>query len=50
MNHGSGVKDRDNKASGIEILMSDPFAKINGLVSDWVWSIEVNLSIHVVYY
>jgi hypothetical protein len=50
MNRGSGVKDRDDKSSGVEILMADAFAKINGLESDWVWSIEVNLSIHVVYY
>ncbi len=29
MKHGSGIKDRDDKSSGIEILMSDAFAKIN---------------------
>jgi hypothetical protein len=29
MKHGSGIKDRDDKSSGIEILMPDAFAKIN---------------------
>jgi hypothetical protein len=32
MKHGSGVKDRDesdDRSSGIEILMTDPFDKIN---------------------
>jgi len=28
MKHGSGMKDRDDRSSGIEILMSDDFAKI----------------------
>ncbi len=27
--HGSGIKDRDDKSSGIEILMAEAFAKIN---------------------
>jgi hypothetical protein len=29
MKHGSGIKDRDDKSSGIEILMAEGFAKIN---------------------
>ncbi len=29
MKHGSGIKDRDDKSRGIEILMVDDFAKIN---------------------
>jgi hypothetical protein len=29
MKHGSGVKDRDDKSSGIEIRMSDALPKIN---------------------
>jgi hypothetical protein len=29
MKDGSGIKDRDDKSSVIEILMSDTFAKIN---------------------
>jgi hypothetical protein len=29
MKHGSGIKDRDDRSSGVEILMTDVFAKIN---------------------
>ena len=29
MKHGSGMKDRDDKSNGIEILMSDAFTQIN---------------------
>ena len=29
MKRGSGIKDRDDRSSGIEILMTDDFAKIN---------------------
>jgi hypothetical protein len=29
MKHGNGIKDRDDKSSGIEILMTETFAKIN---------------------
>ena len=29
MTRGSGIKDRDDKSSGIEILMTEVFAKIN---------------------
>jgi hypothetical protein len=29
MKHGSGIEDRDDKSSGIEILMVDSFDKIN---------------------
>ena len=29
MKRGSGIKDRDNKSSGMEILMAETFAKIN---------------------
>ena len=29
MKHGNGIKDRDDRSSGIEILMTDTFAKIN---------------------
>ena len=29
MKHGSGTKDRDDKSSGIEILMDEAFDKIN---------------------
>ncbi len=29
MKHGNGIKDRDDKSSGIRILMSETFAKIN---------------------
>ena len=29
INDGSGIKDRDDKSSGIEILMFEVFAKIN---------------------
>jgi len=29
MKHGSGIKDRDDISSGIEILMTEDFAKIN---------------------
>jgi hypothetical protein len=29
MKHGNGIKDRDDKSSGIEILMVESFAKIN---------------------
>ena len=28
MKHGSGIKERDDRSSGIEILMVDAFAKI----------------------
>jgi len=28
MKHGSGMKDRDDKSNGIEILMTDAFVKI----------------------
>ncbi len=29
MKRGSGIKDRDDRSSGIEILMTDVFDKIN---------------------
>jgi hypothetical protein len=29
MKHDSGIKDRDDKSNGREILMVDDFAKIN---------------------
>jgi len=29
MKHGRGIKDRDDKSSGIEIRMADDLAKIN---------------------
>jgi hypothetical protein len=29
MKHGSGINDRDDRSRGIEILMTDAFAKIN---------------------
>jgi hypothetical protein len=29
MKHGTGIKVRDDKWNGIEILMTDPFVKIN---------------------
>jgi hypothetical protein len=29
MKHGNGIKDRDDKSNGIEILMNEGFAKIN---------------------
>ncbi len=29
MKHGNGIKGRDDRSRGIEILMSDFFAKIN---------------------
>jgi hypothetical protein len=29
MNHGSGIKDRDDRSNVIEILMTDDFFKIN---------------------
>jgi hypothetical protein len=29
MKHGSGIKDRQDKSIGIEILIVEPFAKIN---------------------
>jgi hypothetical protein len=29
MKSGKGIKDRDDRSRGIEILMSDGFAKIN---------------------
>jgi hypothetical protein len=29
MKHGNGIKDRDDRSNGIEILMADAFAKIN---------------------
>jgi hypothetical protein len=29
MKHGNGIKDRDDKSNGIEILMTEPFSKIN---------------------
>ncbi len=29
MKRGNGIKDRDDKSSGLEILMVDTFAKIN---------------------
>ncbi len=29
MKHGSGIKDRDDKSSGIEIHMTDDLPKIN---------------------
>jgi hypothetical protein len=32
MKHGSGIKDRDDRSSGIEILMTDVFSKINPTV------------------
>ena len=32
MKHGSGIKDRDDKSSGIEILMAEGFAKIRVVV------------------
>jgi hypothetical protein len=29
MKHDNGIKDRDDKSSGIEVLMAEAFAKIN---------------------
>jgi hypothetical protein len=29
MKHGNGIKDRGDKSSGIEILMTEPLVKIN---------------------
>ncbi len=29
MKRGSGIKDRDDKSNGMEILMTEAFAKIN---------------------
>jgi hypothetical protein len=29
MKHGNDIKDRNDKSSGIEILMAETFAKIN---------------------
>jgi hypothetical protein len=29
MKHGNGIKGRDDKSSGIEILLAEAFAKIN---------------------
>ena len=29
MKHGKGIKDLDDKSSGMEILIADAFAKIN---------------------
>ncbi len=29
MKHGKGIKDLDDKSSGMEILMTDAFTKIN---------------------
>jgi hypothetical protein len=29
MKHGNGIKDRDDKSNGIEILMVETFSKIN---------------------
>jgi hypothetical protein len=29
MKHGRGIKDLDDKSSGMEILMTEAFAKIN---------------------
>jgi hypothetical protein len=29
MKHGNGIKDRDDKSNGIQILMSEGFVKIN---------------------
>jgi hypothetical protein len=29
MKHGNGIKDRDTKSNGIEILMTEDFVKIN---------------------
>jgi hypothetical protein len=29
MKHGNGIKGRDDKSNGIEILMTEAFAKIN---------------------
>jgi hypothetical protein len=29
MNHGNGIKDRDDKSSGIEILMTEDFTNTN---------------------
>jgi hypothetical protein len=29
MKRGKGIKDRDDKSSGMEILMTEAFAKIN---------------------
>jgi hypothetical protein len=29
MKHGNGINGRDDKSSGIEILMAEAFAKIN---------------------
>ena len=29
MKHISGIKDRDDRSGGLEILMTDDFAKIN---------------------
>ncbi len=29
MKRGNGIKDRDDRSSGIEILIADAFAKIN---------------------
>ena len=31
MKHGNGVKGRDDKSSGVEILMTETFTKINPL-------------------
>jgi hypothetical protein len=53
----TGIKGRDDRSRGIEILMADLFAKINPIdplrlvkkVSyrhncNWVWSVQVNLT------
>jgi hypothetical protein len=29
MKHGSGIKDREDKSSGIEVLITESFDKIN---------------------
>jgi hypothetical protein len=29
MRHGNGIKGRDDRSSGVEILMTDVFTKIN---------------------
>ena len=29
MKRGNGINDRDDRSSGIEILMTDAFAKVN---------------------
>jgi hypothetical protein len=49
MKHGSGIKDRDDRSSGIEIRMDDALDKINPTWVVYYESIKWDLKIRCIY-